>query len=183
MKDVPVSKEVWQMLRKIKDEKNLKHLNEVVKLLMEQYFIEQKTNENEEPDEVNAIEDQPLIYDIDDETVRQPVEKIDKVDDRFSIDRKTLGKQLQINKNTNLQPNKIDPYVNQHPTTRTGGRLRQRLYARKHQLFPDEKTVNTPPIRSTVIKCRWCSQTVNITEGDISRGYITCPFCNGEIRV
>lgn len=183
MKHLSISNDVWQRLRQIKKEQGFKHVNQVVKRLVEQvYYTEEKTLNGKE-EKTNIIDDQHIVSNKSIEMTVQPVEEVRKVGNRLSIGIKTLDKQLQINKNTNLQPNKINPYVNQHPITRTGGHLRPKLCTSKHQLFPVEKTVNKPPIRPTVIKCGWCSQIVNITEGTISRGYIICPFCNGEIRV
>ena len=183
MKHLSISIDVWQCLRQIKKEQGFKHVNQVVKWLVEQvYYTDEKTLDGEE-EKTNITDDQPVVSNTAIETTVQPVEEARKVGSWLSIDRKTLDKRLQINEDTNLPLDGANPYVNRPRISGTGGRLRQGLYARKHQLFPVEKTVNKPPIRPTVIKCRWCSQIVNITEGDSSRGYIICPFCNGEIRV
>ena len=180
MKHLSISIEVWRWLRQIKKEQGFKHVNQVVKWLVEQvYYTEEKTLDGEE-EKTNITDDRLILSNKAIETTVQPVEELRKVGNRLSIGRKNLGKRLHITEDTNLPLDGASPYVNRHRISGTDGRLRQGLYAKKYQSFPGEKTADNPPLQSTQIQCNRCGQ-INTVKGGIKHGSIICSHCGEKI--
>ena len=141
MKPLSISNDVWQLLRQIKKEQGLKHLNQAVKWLVEQlYYIEEETSAGKQKNK--TITNGPTTVSIKAiETTVAPSEEIHKLGKRLSLDRKTRSKRLHKTGDTNLPLGGTSPHVNLPHILRTGGRIRQRPYASQHQSFPGEKTI------------------------------------------
>ena len=141
MKPLSISNDVWQLLRQIKKEQGLKHLNQAVKWLVAQlYYIEEETSAGKQKNK--TITNGPTTVSIKAiETTVTPSEEIHKLGERLSLDRKTRSKRSNKTGDTNLPLGGTSPHVNRLRILRTDGRIRQRLYASQHQSFPGEKTI------------------------------------------
>lgn len=165
MKSIQVSKDVWKQLCEIKQQKKFKHMNQVVKWLVEQVFF---------PDEKTSVSRSVG----DTETISTAGRSGDSDSSSEKVRSHRLREKINSKQKNPLSHSSGSDFI-LRPRTPLFNIKRDYKQSR---FFLGEKTNDCIHNGPSQVTCRWCG-TINIVDSIASNGYIRCCNCGSNIRV